>query len=115
MSDTETAAATPASARGVDVDRETRTFSVSIMISAVRCMLTYVVLPFLLPLVGLSGTVGPALGLIIGPVAIGANVFTIRRFWATDHRLKRPVTVICSGVLVMLAVLLVRDIADLLG
>ncbi len=106
MSDTETAAATPASARGVDVDRETRTFSVSIMISAVRCMLT---------LVGLSGTVGPALGLIIGPVAIGANVFTIRRFWATDHRLKRPVTVICSGVLVMLAVLLVRDIADLLG
>ena len=96
-----------------EIDQETRTFSVSIAISAVRCTLTYLVLPFLLPLVGLSDAIGPIVGLLVGLVAIAANVWSIRRFWAADHRLKWLATVVSAGVVIMMTVLIVNDIREL--
>lgn len=92
-----------------------RTFSISILISAVRCTLTYVVLPFVAPLIGLAPGVGPALGIVIGVVAIVANAYSIRRFWRAGHRWRKPVTVIQGGIIVLLVVLVANDLADLLG
>lgn len=112
MSDTHVAAATAVS---TEVDKETRTFSVSILVSAVRCTLTYVVLPFVLPFVGLSSSIGPVIGLLVGLVAIAANIWSVRRFWAVDHRFKWPVSFVSSGILVLLLVLVVNDVVDLLG
>ena len=63
-----------------------RAFSTSILVSATRCLLTYIVLPFVAPALGLAAGVGPAIGIPIGVVAIGCNILTIRRFWAADHR-----------------------------
>jgi hypothetical protein len=97
-----------------DADAATRGFSTSILISAVRCTLTYVVLPFLTPLIGLAPGVGPVVGLVVGTVAIASNGFSIRRFWRADHRLKRPVTVLHVLVIVLLVVLIVHDVAELL-
>ncbi|MFQ5558015.1 MAG: hypothetical protein ACE5GB_10980 [Acidimicrobiales bacterium] len=90
-----------------------RTFSISILISAVRCTLTYVIFPWILPLLGIAGGVGPGIGLVIGTVAIVANAFTIRRFWAARHRYRVPVTVLSAGIIVLLVVLVVVDLADL--
>jgi uncharacterized membrane protein len=42
--------------------------------------LTYVALPFLLPLLGFAPGIGPILGITIGIVAIAANVYSMRRF-----------------------------------
>ena len=95
-------------------DPATRAFSRSMLISATRCLLTYILFPWVLPLLGVTAGVGPALGLPIGAVAVVSNVFTIRRFWASDHRWKWPVTVICLGVLALLVVLIGQDIAELL-
>jgi hypothetical protein len=96
-------------------DPATRAFNRSMLISGTRCLLTYVVFPWILPLLGLTASVGPALGIAIGLVALGCDVFTIRRFWVFDHKWKWPVTVICSGVIVMLLFLLVEDVAELLS
>jgi hypothetical protein len=90
-----------------------RGFSRSIVVSAIRCTLTYVVLPFVTPLIGLAPGVGPAVGLAVGTVAITANVLSIRRFWRADHRWKRPVTVLHSGVIVLLSILLYLDASQL--
>ena len=90
--------------------RPERAFSVSIVISAIRCTLTYVVLPFALPLVGLAPGVGPVLGITIGVVAIAANVFSIRRFWRAQHRWRRPITAIHIGVIGLLLVLIAFDL-----
>lgn len=90
-------------------------FSQSIMVSAVRCVLTYLVLPFATPLVGLAPGVGPAIGLPLGLVAIAANVLSIRRFWRADHRWKKHVTVLHVAVIGLLVVLVYRDIAQLAG
>jgi hypothetical protein len=59
-------------------DSATRTFNRSMVISGTRCLLTYVVFPWILPLLGVTSGVGPAIGVPIGVVALGCDVFTIR-------------------------------------
>jgi hypothetical protein len=92
-----------------------RAFSTSILVSATRCLLTYVVLPFVAPALGLAAGVGPAIGIPVGIVAIAFNVLTIRRFWAADHRWRWAYTAVALSVIVLLTILLVEDIASLIG
>ena len=96
-------------------DPSASAFSTSILVSGVRCLLTYVVFPWALPLFGLAGGVGPTLGITIGTVAIGFNVASIRRFWLDDHRWKVPITVINVCVIILLSILIGLDIAELAG
>jgi hypothetical protein len=104
----------PAADAPVTQDQANRTFSTSVLVSAVRCTLAYVVFPWLLPAFGVAGDVGPALGLVIGPVAIAFNVASIRRFHASDHRWKWQITALNCGVIALLAVLFVLDVRELL-
>ena len=91
-----------------------RTLRFSILISAVRCTLTYVILPFVAPLIGLAAGVGPAVGLPIALVALWANVASIRRHWHSGHRWKWPISLLNAGIIVLLIVLLVLDVGQLL-
>ncbi len=90
-------------------------FSRSVWISAARCLLTYIVLPIMGPVVGFSGRVGPLLGLAVGTVSMIAIVVSIRRFFAADHRWRWRYTAIGGSILVLLVVQAVIDIADLAG
>ena len=96
-------------------DAASRGFSISMVVSGVRCLLTYLILPFLTPLLGLASGVGPVLGLVFGTVAIVANVLSIRRFQRSRHRWRRPMTVIHIVVITLLAFLIGFDLAELLG
>jgi hypothetical protein len=98
---------TPASAEGA--------FSRSILISASRCLLTYVVLPLLGPIVNFSGSVGPLLGLLLGAISVVAIIASMRRFFAADHRFRWKYAAIGSAVLVLLAVQAAVDVRDLLS
>jgi hypothetical protein len=103
-----------------DVPRASRAaaqqaFSRSVWISAARCLLTYIVLPVLGPIVGFSGRVGPVLGLVVGTVSMVAIVVSIRRFFAADHRWRWRYTAIGGSILVLLVVQAVLDISDLVG
>lgn len=88
-------------------------FQKSMAISATRCILTYVVFPFVLPAVGFATGVGPVLGIMIGVTAMTCDVFTIRRFFAVDHRWRWHFSTIALAVIGLLAVLLVQDIVHL--
>ena len=92
-----------------------RAFSTSVLVSAVRCILTYLVLPFVAPALGLATGVGPAIGIPIGVVAIACNVMTIRRFWAADHRWRWAYTALALTVIALLLVLMARDVVTLVG
>ncbi len=96
-------------------DELRRGFSQSMLVSAVRCILTYLVLPFVAPLLGFAAGVGPILGIAIGVVAITFNVRTIRRFWMADHRWRWAYTAVGGIVMVMLVVLIALDLAELFG
>lgn len=89
-------------------------FQRSMLISALRCTLTYVVFPFVLPAVGFATGVGPIVGITIGLVAIVCDVFSIRRFHIVGHRWRWHFTAVASGIIVLLLVLMVQDISHLL-
>ena len=88
-------------------------FQRSMLISAIRCTLTYVVFPFVVPAVGFATGVGPVVGIIIGVVAMTCDVFTIRRFFAVDHKWRWHFSAIALSVIGLLGVLLVQDIVHL--
>jgi len=99
----------PASGRAAE-----RLFGKSLLISTVRCMLTYVLLPLLKPVVDLTGGVGPVLGLVIGTVSAVAIIASMRRFWAADHRMRWAYTAVGGAILVLLLVQAVGDVAALI-
>ena len=88
-------------------------FGKSIAISATRCLITYVALPVLGPLVDLSGGVGPTLGLLLGLVSMVAIVVAARRLFAAEHRWRWGYLVIGGGIFVLLIVQGVIDVVAL--
>lgn len=86
----------------------------SLLISMVRCLLTYIVLPFVAPIVGVGVGVAPAVGLVVGVVAIVANVASVRRFWRADHRYRWHYTALATTIVLLLVWLVVADIIELL-
>ena len=98
-----------------EIEDAQKSFSKSILISGIRCVLAYVILPFATPLIGLAPGVGPTIGLVVGTVAIAANVFSIRRFWRADHRWKVQVTALHLAVIMLLVILMVLDVRQLVG
>jgi hypothetical protein len=92
-----------------------RAFSTSMMVSATRCLLTYVVLPFVAPLLGIAGDVGPGFGIAIGLVAVVSNILTIRRFHAAEHKWRWAYTAIAVCVIIGLVILMGQDIADIVS
>jgi len=90
-------------------------FSTSMVISALRCILTYVVLPIGGPIVGIAGGVGPVVGLVVGAVSSVAIVASMRRFFRSDHRWRWRYTAVGGAILVFLAVQAVVDVVHLVG
>lgn len=90
-------------------------FSRSLVVSALRCLLTYIILPFVAPLVGVIQGVGPVVGLALGSVAVAFNIASIRRFFVAEHRWRWGYGAIGASMICLLGVLMANDIARLLG
>jgi hypothetical protein len=96
-------------------DQVNRIFETSILISATRCLLAYVVFPIFAPALYAATSWGPAIGLVVGVVALFFDVVSIRRFWKADHRWRWPMTAIYACVITLVTVLLVSDITHLVA
>jgi hypothetical protein len=92
-----------------------KAFQTSVLVSAVRCTLMYLVFPFLLPALGIAAGVGPVIGMIIGAIAIVAIVASMRRFWRADHKARWTYTLFGGAIIVALLVFNVIDIARTFG
>ena len=67
-------------------DQAHRLFTVSLALSAARCLLTYIVLPVLVPLVGPTTRRPPRhRNPSLHPVALVFDVRPVRRFWLAQH------------------------------
>ncbi|WP_298821712.1 hypothetical protein [Chloroflexus sp.] len=62
-----------------------RAFSLSLFISATRCTLQYVLLPIVLPLIGLTTDISLPLVVLLDLLAIAMLVRSLRYFWQTRH------------------------------
>lgn len=88
-------------------------FQKSLLISTCRCLLMYIVFPFVLPAVGIARGVGPAIGLVIGVLAIVSIVYSIRRFWRADHPKRWHYTIFGTVIIGFLLFLAVKDLGNL--
>jgi hypothetical protein len=91
-----------------------KAFQTSLIVATFRCLLMYVVFPFVLPAVGLAKGVGPAIGLVIALVAMVCIVMSMRRFFRADHPKRWWYFALGGTVLVFLAVLAVTDFVAVL-
>lgn len=87
-----------------------RTFRVSVVVSAVRCVVTYVAVPVLLPLLSLSGWVAAPIGLALCVVAAVSGVISLRRFWRADHAHRWTYTAFIAVVMAILTVATVTEL-----
>jgi hypothetical protein len=94
-------------------DAAHRLFSVSIVLSALRCLLTYIILPILTPLLGAATSVGPDIGIPLAVVALVFDVRGIRRFWLADHRWRWYMTGIYVVVMAFVLALLIGNLISI--
>ncbi|MGH9080951.1 MAG: hypothetical protein ACRDYE_12930 [Acidimicrobiales bacterium] len=99
----------------IDESETHRIFSASIFLSALRCLVSYIVLPVVLPAIGVARGVGPAIGIPIGLAALTFDYLGIRRFWLADHRQRWAFTGLYVIVGGMVLTLVIVDILDAVG
>jgi hypothetical protein len=92
-----------------------KAFQTSIAVATVRCLLMYIVFPFVLPAVGLASGVGPAVGIAISVIAVVAILMSIRRFWRADHSKRWHYTVLGTVVIGFMILLFLRDLTTILS
>jgi hypothetical protein len=92
-----------------------RIFSASIFLSALRCLLSYIVLPIVLPAIGLASSVGPAIGIPVGLLALVFDYRGIRRFWLANHHQRWLFSALYAAVGGMVLALVIIDVVHVAG
>jgi hypothetical protein len=99
----------------IDESETHRIFSASIFLSALRCLLSYIVLPVVLPAIGVARGVGPAIGIPVGLLALTFDYLGIRRFWMADHRQRWAFTALYGVVGAMVLTLVIVDFVNVIS
>jgi hypothetical protein len=92
-----------------------RSTTTAIVISGIRCTITYLLVPILAPFMGLVETVGAPLAIALSFSAILMGVSGVRRFWIADHRARWAYTSFIAVVVSLLSVGIIFDLASLVS
>jgi hypothetical protein len=87
----------------------------SLLISAIRCVLTYALIPLLAPAISWAGIVATPIALALSVLAVLLAVNSLRRVWLADYRYRWPYTAFILVVLGLLAFVIVWDVRALLA
>jgi len=105
----------PADGPRASADQARKAFQTSIAVATVRCLLMYIVFPFVLPAIGIAKGVGPYIGVVIGILAMVSIIYSIRRFWRADHSKRWHYTIFGTTIICFLIVLAVEDLASIIS
>lgn len=94
-------------------DKAQSAFQTSIVISGLRCLLTYIVLPFIAPFVGLAASINAPLGIFVALVAMVSIIASMRRFFGSRHRRRWAYATLGGLMFGFLIVTLIIDINSL--
>jgi hypothetical protein len=86
----------------------------SILVSAVRCTITYLLIPILTPILGVLDVLSAPISIVLCTVAVVMSTRSLRRFWKADHSKRWHYTALVVVVWAFLAVAVVKDVAQLL-
>lgn len=88
-------------------------FRTSVVLSGVRCLITYAVVPILVPVLSLAGWVAAPVGIALCVYAVVNGVVSMRRFWGSEHPRRWMYTGFMAVVFVVLAVALISEFSRL--
>jgi hypothetical protein len=92
-----------------------RNTTAAIVVSGIRCIITYLLIPILAPIVGLSGAASAPLTIALSLLAIYMGISGVRRFWIADHRARWAYTTFIGVVVVLLLIGIVVDVWTILA
>lgn len=87
----------------------------SLVVSAVRCILAYVVVPIALPLVAWADVVATPTSLVLSILAVLLGVRSLRRVWQANWTHRWSYTAFIAVVVVLLGITITLDVATLLA
>lgn len=87
----------------------------SIIISGIRCIITYLLVPIVTPIIGFLGVLAAPLSIGLSVLAIVLGYNSLRRFWLADHRLRWRYTAFIAVVWSLLLVGIGIDVANLVA
>lgn len=88
-----------------------RSTTAAIVVSGIRCTLTYLLIPLLAPFVGILDTFDAPISIVLSATAMAMGIAGVRRFWIADHRSRWAYTVFIGVVLVLLTVAIGIDVS----
>lgn len=90
-----------------------RAFRSSIVIAGIRCLITYLAIPILVPALSLTAWVSAPIGMGFCVIAAVNGVISVRRFWIADHQHRWLYTTFIGVVFVVPTITVVLDIGRL--
>ena len=90
--------------------RAERAFGLSLAFSGIRCILQYVVLPFVLPLLGIATSAASQINLVISLLAVVAIISSLRRFWKVRYHYRWQYLAVALVTLAVLATFILMDL-----
>jgi hypothetical protein len=94
-----------------DESEAQRAFKFSLIFTGVRCLLQYIVLPFILPVIGIASSTALPLLLLINIFAIISMLFSVRRFWQINYRYKWQYLLMALVILTALTAFIGLDVS----
>jgi phosphoglycerol transferase MdoB-like AlkP superfamily enzyme len=91
-------------------ERSERAFGFSLVFSGIRCILQYAILPFVLPVLGVTMDAAAPISLGINLLAIVLIVYSLRRFWKVGYRHRWRYLPVALTALVLLVAFIVLDL-----
>ena len=92
-----------------------RSTTTAIVISGIRCVITYLLVPILAPFVSLLDTLDAPISIALSSFAISMGIAGVRRFWIADHHARWSYTTFVGATLVLLSVAIVSDISTIVS
>lgn len=90
-----------------------RRFRIAVIISGIRCLITYLLIPILVPLASFAGWVAAPVGIALCVLAVVNGVVSVRRFWGSDHAKRWMYTAFMGVVFVILAIAMYSELSRL--
>jgi hypothetical protein len=92
-----------------------RAFGIALLISGLRCTLQYVILPVVLPLIGVLSGLSLPLVILLDAVALTMLVRSLRYYWRTRHPRRFDMLPLAALILFIIVASLGYDLWQLLS
>ena len=92
-----------------------RSTTTAIVLSGIRCTITYLLIPLLAPLVSLLDPLAAPISIALSSFAIVMGITGVRRFWIADHGARWSYTTFIGAVIVLLGLAIVFDVSTIVS